>query len=277
MDPITGTLIGGAMGLGGSYLNMKSQEQTNEMNRDIAREQMAFQERMSNSAHQRATKDLEAAGLNRILSATQGSGASTPAGASATMQSTRMGDILKDSVNTGMAGARLDSDLAVQSAAVAKTLAETKQALTVYPFEASSAESQANTHHWQAQSAREGWYRSKQELAQSREATKQERLRTQRESADTPRSVEKSQLDREWQKTERIMKIIDDGVGTAATSASMLTPIGRAAGGFRGVRTPHPPVRPSQESSARPTRSQGESFDDWVKRSARNTRERNSK
>lgn len=70
--------------IGGPLLTYIGQERTNKQNKRMAEDQMAFQERMSSTAHQREVKDLVAAGLNPMLSAN--AGASSPQGASATME-----------------------------------------------------------------------------------------------------------------------------------------------------------------------------------------------
>lgn len=72
-------------GLIGSALGFKGQRDANKQNIALTREQMAFQERMSNSAYQRAMKDMKLAGLNPILAAKQP--ASTPGGASTRVES----------------------------------------------------------------------------------------------------------------------------------------------------------------------------------------------
>jgi hypothetical protein len=76
IDPFTGALILGGISAYGGY-------RANRETRVSTARQMAFQERMSNTAHQRQMADLRAAGINPILSAKLG-GASTPAGASYT-------------------------------------------------------------------------------------------------------------------------------------------------------------------------------------------------
>lgn len=87
---IAGGMLGGpvgamiGLGVGSSFLSAEGQEAANEASLQSAREQMAFQERMSNTAHQREVADLKAAGINPVLSAN--SGASSPSGESVTFQ-----------------------------------------------------------------------------------------------------------------------------------------------------------------------------------------------
>jgi len=83
-----GTPWGAVGSIVGTGADVWMQGKANRATKKLAREQMRFQKIMSNTAHQREVEDLEAAGLNPILSATGGSGATTPGGASATMENT---------------------------------------------------------------------------------------------------------------------------------------------------------------------------------------------
>ena len=69
--------------IGGAAISGYGQHRANEQNIALAREQMAFQERMSNTAIRRRMRDLRLAGLNPILAGKFD--ASSPSGALATV------------------------------------------------------------------------------------------------------------------------------------------------------------------------------------------------
>lgn len=90
-----------------------------------------FQQRMSSTAHQRATVDLENAGLNRILSVSQG-GASSPAGGQGAKFENIGASIASTAKEAGLAAAQLRNI----NASTDKTKAETDVVKAKTPKEA---------------------------------------------------------------------------------------------------------------------------------------------
>ena len=119
LDKVFGGAIGGPevaagsalLGYFGTKQGASAQNYANAMQAENA---MRFEERMSNTAYQRAMADMKAAGLNPMLAASKG-GASTPSG-----QQARMENVQANALNSAMVA----SQIAVNKAQALKTSAE---------------------------------------------------------------------------------------------------------------------------------------------------------
>lgn len=141
-----GGVFGPIMSIGGALYNDYRARQAAAEQHDWAKEDAGvnrdWMERMSNTAHFREVRDLRRAGLNPILSATKGPGASTPAGAVA---DSSMADEGNMDINSGMSNA-LEARMQAEQFKLMK--AQGEQYATAAELNRATAEAQkANAEH----------------------------------------------------------------------------------------------------------------------------------
>ncbi len=144
---------GGAQVLSG-LLGRSGQQSANAANLLIARENRAFQERMAGTQFQRATKDLELSGLNRILAL--GKPAPTPSGNIATMQNVEapLQEGITKGVSSALAATRLKQEIVNMQAAEQNTRSDTSKKIAEANYvQSQDAQAQAATQNLITQNA----------------------------------------------------------------------------------------------------------------------------
>lgn len=226
------------------------QQQSQEFNAHEAQLNRDFQERLSNSAYQRAMTDMKTAGLNPILAYNQG-GASTPVGNSATSpqpapvinKAAAAGDAAARTMSSAVQVAQLENvnantDKAKAEASYTRTQEEVARAdfkdpQDVGPGQGKTYTAERTRQEAQAKAHEVNWILSRDQLSISEKALvdqniKNARLTGEKIKADTGNvaadTVLKQAAAAEAKSSEAFWKSLGEG-GGAAQGLKFLAPI----------------------------------------------------
>lgn len=130
---------GAAAGIYAANKSAHTAKKNNIWNYLMMKDQQAWEERMSNTAHQREMEDLKKAGLNPALTAMGGSGASTPSSGMATAQMPDTSGYsaganalitgIANAVNSAQTNQRIANETAKTEAEIGNIMADTQSKL----------------------------------------------------------------------------------------------------------------------------------------------------
>lgn len=222
MDPF---IAGGAMGLAGGIMSAFGQSEANKTAKDIAFGQMEFQERMSNTAYQRATKDMKAAGINPMLAYMQG-GASSPSGASANVQPVDYGKPLSQAAASAIEAKSVSKQLEQQDAQIDQTKQSTDNDTKRTAIEQDDRADRALGNMMDRDIKTLQQNKILADTVETLNSGKRIEAETQRIKNATPYEKEKYELDRKMLPYDKGINTINKLLEGASSAASIAKPVG---------------------------------------------------